>query len=75
MVGGLDEELPEGETIRVLKHGVLASGAQVQAIISEPWVALAFCLGLPAFLIILMIALPMAIAVDGTAVLLAFSYR
>ena len=42
MRGGFNEELPEGETIRVLKHGVLASGAQVQAIISEAWVALAF---------------------------------
>jgi hypothetical protein len=75
MGGGFNEELPEGETIRVLKHGVLASGAQVQAIISEAWVALAFRFGLPTLLVILMIALPMTVAVYGAAVLLAFGYR
>ena len=73
MRGGFNEELPDGETIWVLKHGVLASRAQVQAIICKSWVALTFCYGLPCVLVILMIALPMAIAVNGSAVLLAFS--
>jgi hypothetical protein len=74
MRGGFNEELPDGETIWVLKHGVLASRAQVQAIICKSWVALTFCYRLPCFLVILMIALTMAIAVYGAAVLLAFRY-
>ena len=74
MGGGFNQELPDGETIWILKHGILASGAQVHAIICKPWVTLAFSYRLPAILVILMIALPMAIAVNGTAVLLAFSY-
>jgi hypothetical protein len=74
MGGGFNKELPERETIWVLKHRILASGAKVQAIIRKPWVTLAFRYGLPSILVILMIALPMTIAVYGTSVLLAFSY-